>query len=82
MADDNARLREQVLEALTEVAPDIGAEHLEPRVSFRDQYDFDSVDFLNFVMTLERRLGTRIPEADYPQLSTLDGAVGYLRQRP
>lgn len=80
MTDDKV-LREQVLEALTEVAPDLEAHRLEPEISFRDQYEFDSVDFLNFIMTLERRLGTHIPEPDYPRLSSLEGAVSYLRER-
>jgi len=47
-------------------------------VSFRDQLDIDSVDFLNFVLALEQRLGRTIPQLDYPRLSTLDGCVAYL----
>ena len=77
---EEAVLREQVLEALAEVAPDLVAHRLEAEISFRDQYDFDSVDFLNFVLSLEKRLGTHIPEQDYPRLSSLNGAVGYLRE--
>ena len=36
------------------------------------------MDFLNFVLALHERLGVEIPEADYPQLYTLDDAVAYL----
>jgi acyl carrier protein len=36
------------------------------------------MDFLNFVLALHQRLGVEIPETDYPQLYTLDGAVAYL----
>jgi acyl carrier protein len=36
------------------------------------------MDFLNFVIALHEKLGVEIPEADYPQLFTLDGAVVYL----
>jgi len=36
------------------------------------------MDFLNFVLALHDRLRLDIPEADYPSLSTLDGAVAYL----
>ena len=50
-------LRIQVLEALTEVAPETDPGRLDADVSFRDQLDFDSVDFLSFVLALERRLG-------------------------
>jgi len=77
MNDD--RLRTMVLDALTEVAPDIEARSVEPGSRFRDQFDFDSMDFLNFVIALHQRSGLDIPEADYPALSDLDGCVAYLR---
>jgi hypothetical protein len=36
---------------------------------------------LNFVIALHEKLGVDIPEADYPLLITLSGAVGYLAAR-
>ena len=39
------------------------------------------MDFLNFVLALHERLGVDIPEADYPHLYTLDGAIAYLSGR-
>jgi len=36
------------------------------------------MDFMNLVVALHERTGTDIPEADYPHLRTLDGAVAYL----
>jgi acyl carrier protein len=39
------------------------------------------MDFLNFVIALHEKLGVDIPESDYPQLVTLDGAVAYLRNK-
>jgi hypothetical protein len=68
-------LRRHVLRALAEVAPDVDLGGLRPGVVFRDQIEIDSLDFLNFVLALEKRLGVRIPEADYPRLSTLDGCL-------
>ena len=65
-------------EALTAVAPEIDPKSIEPGVSFRDQFDLDSMDFLNFVIALHKKLGIDIPEADYPRLYTLDKAVAYL----
>ena len=38
----------------------------------------NSMDFLNFIAALHERAKIDIPEADYPRLATLDGAVGYL----
>lgn len=74
-------IKDVVISALTGVAPEIEAASIEPGVGFRDQLDLDSMDFLNFVLALHDRLGVDIPEADYPQLSTLDGAVAYLSSK-
>jgi acyl carrier protein len=71
-------LREVVVQALTGVAPEIDPASVRPGVSFRDQLDLDSMDFLNFVLALHDRLGLDIPEVDYPKLTTLDDAVAYL----
>jgi acyl carrier protein len=60
------------------VAPDVDAATLDAATPFRDQFDFDSMDQLNFVVGLHRRLGVDVPEADYPQLATLDGCAAYL----
>lgn len=71
-------LRATVLDALLGVAPDVDAAAIDPATPFREQFDFDSMDHLNFVIALHRSLGVDVPEADYPQLATLDGCVGYL----
>jgi acyl carrier protein len=74
-------IRTTVLQALATVAPEARSLTLAPTVSLRDQLDIDSMDFLNFVIAIHRKLGVDIPEADYPALMTLDGAVAYLAAR-
>lgn len=71
-------LRSAVLEALLDVAPDVDTGSLDAALPFRDQFDFDSMDQLNFVVSLHKRLGVDVPETDYPQLATLAGCVDYL----
>lgn len=71
-------LRATVLDALLSVAPDVDAAAIDPATPFREQFDFDSMDHLNFVIALHRSLGVDVPEADYPQLATFDGCVAYL----
>lgn len=75
------QLKEQILDALLEIAPELDARSLDPNKSFRDQVELDSVDFLNFVLNLERRFGVRVPEVDYPKLSSLQGCISYLAPR-
>lgn len=71
-------VRRQVLEALTRVAPELEPDTLDPQMNFRDQMDFDSMDFLNFVITLHKTFAIDIPETDYPKLFNLSGCVNYV----
>ncbi len=76
-----AELRRAVFTALRKVAPDIDPAGISSSESLRDQTDLDSMDFLNFVVGLHAALGVEIPEADYPRLESIEGIVGYLRER-
>jgi acyl carrier protein len=74
-------IRRRVTEVFREIAPEYKVRSLRPEVSFRDQAEIDSVDFLNFMLRLEKALGIRIPEEDYPKLSSPNGCVEYLKSR-
>ncbi len=75
------QLRGVVLQALSDVAPELDPGSLDPQAELRSQLDLDSMDFLNFVLGLHKALGVDIPEADYRKLATLDGCVAYLAAR-
>lgn len=70
-----------VLRILGDIAPEADLSRLKPDVSFRDQLDIDSMDFLNFVIALDEELDVGIPESDYPKLSTLEACVELLSSR-
>ena len=74
-------LSKRVLELLTEIAPDVDPASVIPGVAFRDQFDFDSMDTLNFAIGLSSELGVEVPEADYSRLASLDKCVAYLGGR-
>ena len=74
-------LSELVKRALFDVAPDLEGEIIDPETPFRDQFEFDSMDFLNFIIGLHEVTGEEIPEADYPQLASLKDCVSYLKAR-
>jgi acyl carrier protein len=78
MSKTREELRAAVVSVLGEIAPEADAARLDPTRSLRQQLDLDSMDFLNFVVGLHRRLGVEIPESDYSRLASLDGAVAYL----
>ena len=71
-------LRATILDSLLSVAPDIDAAALDPRLEFREQFDFDSMDYLSLATALHARLGVDVPEVDYPKLGSLDGCVRYV----
>ena len=74
-------LRATILGALKRIAPEVDVATLDPVAPLRDQVDLDSMDFLNFLIRLNEKLGVDIPEADYGKLVSLDDFVAYLRAR-
>ena len=74
-------IRNAVVQALTSVAPEIDPQSLQADSAFRQEFDLDSMDFLNFVIALHGRLGIDVPESDYARLATLNGAIDYLSGR-
>lgn len=67
-----------IIDVLSAIAPEADYAALPGKAQLRDELDLDSMDFLNFITALHERTQVDIPEADYPKLFTLDGAVGYL----
>jgi acyl carrier protein len=78
MTPSNADIREQVLRLLGDIAPEADLAALNPDVSFRDQLDLDSMDFLNFVVSLHKAFHIDIPESDYPKYMTLSGCLAQI----
>ena len=64
--------------ALFAVAPDLEGLEVEPETTFREQFEIDSMDTLNFIVGLSKETGLDIPEADYPRLQTFAGCKEYL----
>ena len=75
---DAEKMKSEVIAVLVDVAPEVEVESLDPARSFRDQFEFDSIDFVELMLRLEKRLGITIPQSDYPKLSSLNGALRYL----
>ena len=78
---NEADLRQHILDAISEIAPEAEFDDLDADDGLREQLDLDSMDFLNIVIALHEALGVDIPEADYPRLFTLNDAIGYLKKK-
>jgi acyl carrier protein len=72
------QIQDLILRIIGQIAPEAELGHLLPGKRFRDQFGFDSVDFLNFALALQEELKIHIPEEDFPALATLDGCISYL----
>ena len=73
-----AEIKEVILDILGDIAPDEDLSELKDDVPFREQFELDSMDFLDIVMELRKRYRVQIPEDDYVQLATLESTVRYL----
>ena len=71
-------VKQIVIDIINEIAPDEDTSDLKSEVALRDQMDLDSMDFLDIVMELRKQHGIEVPEADYPELASLDRCANYL----
>lgn len=74
-------LRDLIIEVLSDIAPETDPADIDPTEDLRDELDLDSMDELNMITRVSERLGIDVPERDYPQMRTLEGAVAYLSGR-
>ncbi|HLG84651.1 MAG TPA: acyl carrier protein [Bradyrhizobium sp.] len=74
-------IRKIVQEELGNIAPEVDLATIDPAADLREAIDIDSIDFLNLLTALHRRIGIEVPEIDYPKLVTLSGMVAYLEAR-
>lgn len=71
-------IRSEVLAVLTTIAPEVAPEDISDDVLLRDQVDLDSMDWLNFLIGIHKRMQIDIPESDYASLRTLSDLVRYI----
>ena len=71
-------IRDTIVSCLCEVAPEIDPATVKDDVSFRDQFDVDSMDLLNFIIAMHEQLHVDIPESEYGRLGTVDLLVEYI----
>ena len=74
-------IRAEILSVLTTIAPEVDADEISDDVLLRDQVDLDSMDWLNFLIGIHKRLQVDIPEADYQSLRTLSDVTDYVTHR-
>ena len=73
-----AEIKAEILDILSDIAPDEDLTQVREDMPFREQLSLDSMDFLDIVMELRKRHRVQIPEDDYLQLASLGSTVKYL----
>ena len=76
-----ADLDQLVRRLLSDIAPDIDFDIMDPTMDIRDAADIDSVDYLNFIEAVHAATGIDIPERDYVHVRTIEGCRTYLERR-
>lgn len=76
-----AEIRDEIIDILSEIAPDEDLSDLNDEQSFREQMELDSMDFLDIVMELRKRHRVQIAEEDYGELASMASTVKYLEPK-
>ena len=71
-------IRTAIIDILSDIAPDEDYAQLKDDVSFREQLSMDSMDMLDIVLELRKQFKLQIPEADYPNLVSMQSTLDYL----
>ena len=66
------------LRELHKIAPEVDLNEIDRAIDVRGQIDLDSMDILNLAVAIHEAAGIDIPEADYPQMTTINGCIAYL----
>ncbi|MGB4361156.1 MAG: acyl carrier protein [Rhodoferax sp.] len=67
-----------VMNLLRAIAPELEPGTLDPARPLRSQVDLDSMDWLNFLVSLHEHFGVTIPETDYARLVSFNDVLDYL----
>jgi acyl carrier protein len=71
-------IKKTIFQLLKQIAPDTEPSTLLPDENIREMLDIDSFDTLQFLVSLNEKLGIEIPEADYGKIITLKALVNYI----
>lgn len=75
------QISQSIISIINDILPEGDCSAVDPERKLRDQLELDSMDFLDIVMELRKKYGIEVPEADYPQLATLNSCVNYLEPK-
>ena len=75
------QVRQAILNIISDIAPDEDLGTIKDEEKLRDQFDLDSMDFLDIVMELRKRFNREGPEKDDQEGGAMASSVEYLFPR-
>ncbi|MFZ5842320.1 MAG: acyl carrier protein [Pseudomonadota bacterium] len=78
---DTAITATNIIALLQRIAPELQPDQLDPEHALRQQVDLDSMDWLNFIISLHRTFAIAIPERDYRELTSIQAIIDYIERR-
>lgn len=67
-----------VFEVLADIAPEVDPTTVDHTVDLTEQLDLDSMDYLSWMLAINKATGIEIPQRDVSRFLTIDGAAQYL----
>ena len=77
----NSEIKAALADELYKIAPDVTLDKIDQSANLREEFDIDSIDFLQLVTALGKRFDLPMPEADYPQMESFNAMVQYLTSK-
>ncbi len=74
----DAGIIEELRAILGDIAPDLEVSAIDANADLRNDVGLDSMDFLNFVIAVHKRLHVDVPEADYSKVDSLTKFARYI----
>ncbi len=68
-------IKEQLVSALTLIAPEAQDEPLVDTENLQEQLDLDSVDIMNYIIKVQEKFKIEISNNDYKNFLTIDAGV-------
>lgn len=78
---EKENVRNEILNILKKFAPEVDIGNIDPQLPLREQFEIDSLDFVNFVIRIHEKFSVDIPESDYLKLRTLEEANQYIVEK-
>lgn len=77
---DTESIKDQILNILKKIAPEVSRSQLDEHSKLRDQVDLDSIDYLRFLKDISTFFKITIMESDYEKIQNINSLIHYIEK--